>query len=130
MEKLIIHCAELSFHDKNIIRFRLYDDIDIEKKDAEEAIQAINTLSKGKKYYLLTETGDNFTATAEARNYMANNIGSTNSVANAIYLKSLPIRLIINVYVKFDKPVVPTKVFNSEQAALQWLNELIVKDNV
>lgn len=128
MEKLIIHCAELSIHDKNIIRFRLLDDIDIEKKDAEEAIQAINTITNGKKYYLLTETGDNFTATAEARNYMAKNIGSTSIIANAIYLKSLPIRIIINVYVKFDKPVIPTKVFNTEQAAIQWLNEQITNE--
>lgn len=127
MENLKIHCAELSFHNKDIIRFRLLDDIDIEKKDAEEAIEAINTITQRKKYYLLTETGNNFTASAEAREYMASNIGSTSILANAIYLKSLPIRLIINVYVKINKPVVPTKVFNSEELALEWLNEQISK---
>jgi hypothetical protein len=127
MEILKIHCAELSFHDRNIIRFKLLDDIDIEKQDAEEAIEAINTITQGKKYYLLTETGNNFTASAESREYMASNIGSTSIVANAIYLKSLPIRLIINVYVKINKPVVPTKVFNSEALALEWLNEQISK---
>jgi hypothetical protein len=127
MEILKIHCAELSFHDRNIIRFKLLDDIDIEKQDAEEAIEAINTITQGKKHYLLTETGNNFTASAESREYMASNIGSTSIVANAIYLKSLPIRLIINVYVKINKPVVPTKVFNSEALALEWLNEQISK---
>ncbi len=127
MEKLKIHCAELSFHDKDIIRFKLLDDIDIEEKDAEEAIEAINTITQGKKYYLLTETGNNFTASAEAREYMANKIGTTSVLANAIYLKSLPIRLIINVYVKINKPVVPTKVFNSEALALEWLKEQISK---
>lgn len=127
MEILKIHCAELSFYDRNIIRFKLLDDIDIEKKDAEEAIEAINTITQGKKYYLLTETGNNFTASAESREYMASNIGSTSIVANAIYLKSLPIRLIINVYVKINKPEVPTKVFNSEALALEWLNEQISK---
>lgn len=129
MEILKIHCAELSFHDRNIIRFKLLDDIDIEKKDAEEAIEAINTITQGKKYYLLTETGNNFTASAEAREYMANKIGTTSIVANAIYLKSLPIRLIINVYVKINKPEVPTKVFNSEALALEWLNEQISKQS-
>lgn len=127
MEILKIHCAELSFHDRNIIRFKLLDDIDIEKKDAEEAIEAINTITQGKKYYLLTETGNNFTASADSREYMANKIGTTSIVANAIYLKSLPIRLIINVYVKINKPEVPTKVFNSEALALEWLNEQISK---
>ncbi len=127
MEKLKIHCAELSFHDKDIIRFKLLDDIDIEKKDAEEAIEAINTITQRKAYYLLTETGNHFTASAEAREYMANKIGSTSILANAIYLRSLPIRLIINVYVKINKPVVPTKVFNSEELALEWLKEQISK---
>ncbi|MBC7695174.1 MAG: hypothetical protein H7141_06980 [Burkholderiales bacterium] len=54
---------------------------------------------------------------------MFNEIRSTSIMANAICLRSLPIRLIINVYVRLNKPTVPTKTFNSEATALEWIND-------
>lgn len=123
MKNITIRCAELTVLDEQVIRFVLFDDIDIEKKDAEEAILAINTLTEGKEYCLLTETANHFSTTAEAREYMAKAIGSTSIVANAICLKSLAIRLIINTYVQFHKPTVPTKTFNTVEHALEWLHE-------
>lgn len=123
MKKLVIHCAELEIQGEDIIKIKLFDDFDFEKKDSEDIIRAINTLTSGKAYYLLTETGNHFTATSEAREYMAKEISSTSIIANAICLRSLPIRLIINVYVRLNKPSVPTKTFNSEATALEWIND-------
>lgn len=117
MEKFVIRCAELEIQGEDIIN------IDFEKKDAEDIIRVINAIQGGKAYYLLTETGKHFTATAETREYMAEAISSTGVIANAICLRSLPIRLIINVYVRLNKPTVPTKTFNSEATALEWIND-------
>lgn len=124
MEKITISCADLSVESDDVIKIRLYDDIDFELKQADELLNAIKQLTAGKKFYLLTITNDSFTATSEVREYVAKNIASTGVVANAICIKSLPIRFIINAYVKINKPNVPTKTFNSENLAMKWIDEI------
>ncbi|MCD6018934.1 MAG: hypothetical protein K0S53_2055 [Bacteroidetes bacterium] len=129
MEKITISCADLSIESEDVVKVRLFDDIDFEIKEAGELLNAIKQLTAGKKFYLLTQTNESFTATSEVREYVAENIASTGIIANAICLKSLPIRFIINAYVKFNKPNVPTKTFNSESTALEWIDE-IRKSNI
>lgn len=129
MEKITISCADLSVEGEDLIKVKLFDDVDFELKEAVELLNAIKQLTAGKKFYLLTVTNDSFTATSEVREYAAENIASTGIIANAICLKSLPIRFIINAYVKFNKPNVPTKTFNSESATYEWIDE-IRKSNI
>lgn len=124
MKKISIHSAEISIESNDLIKVILFDNIDFEKKDAIELLQAFIELTDGNKYYMLTLTNDNFTATSEVREYIAKNICSTGIIANAICIKSLPIRLIINAYVKFNKPSIPTKTFNTEAVALEWIDEM------
>ena len=124
MKKISIHSADIFIERGDLIKVTLFDNIDFEKKDAIELLQAFTDLTAGNKYYMLTITNDNFTATSEVREYVAKNISSTGIIANAICLKSLPTRLIINAYVKFNKPNVPTKSFNTEVVAREWLDEL------
>ncbi len=124
MDKITIHCADLSFYSEDIIKVDLFDDIDFEKKDAEALLSAIKQLTAGKKFYLFTQTNESFTATSEVREYVAENIAFTGIIANAICIKSLPIRFIINAYVKINKPNIPTKTFNSEIAAREWIDEI------
>ncbi|MGZ5191714.1 MAG: DUF7793 family protein [Flavisolibacter sp.] len=123
MKKITISCADLSIQSEDLIKVILFDDIDFERKEAEELINALKELTAGKKYYLLTQTNDNFTATSEVREYVAENIASAGIIANAICIKSLPIRFIVNAYVKINKPNVPTKTFNSETLALEWIDQ-------
>ena len=129
MKKISSGCADLNIESEDLIRATLFDDIDFEKKDAEKLLNDLKQLTDRKKFYLLTQTNDSFTATSEVREYVAENIASTGIIANAICIKSLPIRFIINAYVKINKPNVPTKTFSSESQALQWIDE-IRKSNI
>ena len=124
MKKISIHSADIFIERGDLIKVTLFDNIDFEKKDAIELLQAFTDLTAGNKYYMLTITNDNFTATSEVREYVAENIISTGIIANAICIKSLPIRLIINAYVKFNKPSIPTKTFNTEDVALEWIDDI------
>ncbi|MES2567851.1 MAG: hypothetical protein V4565_13345 [Bacteroidota bacterium] len=124
MKKISIHCADISIESDDLIKVVLFDDIDFEIKDAIELLQAFKELTAGNKYYMLTITNDSFNATSEVREYVAKNISSTGIIANAILIKSLPIRLIINAYVIFNKPNIPTKTFNTESVALEWIEDI------
>ena len=124
MKMISIHSADISIESDDLIKVKIFDNIDFEKKDAVELLKAFTDLTAGNKYYMLTLTNDNFTATSEVREYIAKNISSTGIIANAICIKSLPIRLIVNAYVKFNKPSIPTKTFNTEAVALEWIDDI------
>jgi hypothetical protein len=44
--------------------------------------------------------------------------------AMAIIVKSVFTRALADIFMKFHRPVYPTRVFNSEAAAIQWLKEV------
>jgi hypothetical protein len=37
-------------------------------------------------------------------------------------IKILGQRILGNFYIKFQKPMIPTKIFNNHEDALEWLN--------
>ncbi|MDF2448482.1 MAG: hypothetical protein K0R26_986 [Bacteroidota bacterium] len=124
MNQIKISCAELCVESEDLMKIILFDDIDFEIKDAEELLKAIKKLTAGKKYFLLTQTNDGFTATPGVREYVAERIAAAGIIANAICIKSLPIRFIVNAYVKVNRPAIPTKTFHTEIEALAWLDEI------
>jgi len=42
----------------------------------------------------------------------------------AFLIDSLPMRLIANVFIAFNKPNVPTRYFQDEASAERWINQL------
>lgn len=124
MKKITIRSADFCIESKDLIRVTLFNDIEFEKSDADELLGVLKNLTAGKKFYVLTQTYESFTVNSEVRQYLAENIASTGVIANAICIKSLPIRFIINGYIKINKPNIPTKTFNSEIAAREWINKI------
>lgn len=124
MKKITIRSADFCIESKDLIRVTLFNDIEFEKSDADELLGVLKNLTDGKKFYVLTQTYESFTVNSEVRQYLAENIASTGVIANAICIKSLPIRFIINGYIKINKPNIPTKTFNSEIAAREWINKI------
>lgn len=58
-----------------------------------------------------------------AKKWMSEPERTARSMADAFVIDSLAKRLIINFYIKHNKPQVPTRTFSSEQKALEWLRE-------
>jgi hypothetical protein len=56
-----------------------------------------------------------------AREWMSDPSRVSRSSADAFVVDSLPKRLIINFYIKHNKPSVPSRSFSSEEKALKWL---------
>lgn len=124
MKKITIRSAEFCIESEDLIRVTLFDNIEFERSDADELFNVLKQLTSGKKFYVLTQTYESFTVNSEVRQYLAENIASTGVITNAICIKSLPIRFIINGYIKINKPNIPTKTFNSESAALEWIDKM------
>ena len=61
----------------------------------------------------------------EAKKFTATNPESLAArSADSILIASFFNRLFVNIYLSFNKPVLPTKLFNSESDALNWIKRL------
>lgn len=97
-------------------------DIDIE--DLIEVVQfSERNIIKG-KYPLLIDMGYGSSFSSEARSYAADRTKRF-SMADAFVIKSFAQRLILNFYIRFHKPSLPTSVFKDKEEAMEWLKQFI-----
>ena len=82
-------------------------------------------LSKGGLYYVLLDTSNGFaSASPEANKLLAGKEFSENRGGIAIIARSLATKIVSNFFVRFNKPISPTKMFISEAEAIDWLKNL------
>ncbi|MBI3518003.1 MAG: hypothetical protein HY062_01415 [Bacteroidetes bacterium] len=86
----------------------------------QQAVEFVNH----KKYYAVIDTRTFYDSTPEARNYYAESDYSKYRYADAFIVNSLPMRLLVNFYITFNKPKIPSKMFTNEIAAYEWLKTL------
>lgn len=95
-----------------------YMDLDIAKK-----LHTSRTLLQGgKKYPVLSDSRKLTEVTSEARVYGASEEVSETMLAHAVLIDKKADVFIINLFLRFNKPSIPTKFFNSEELALDWLS--------
>ena len=77
------------------------------------------------KQYVMIVPGVGSTADHEVRSYMDTEERSSDIAADAIIVSTIAHRLIVNFYLKYNRPYVPTKVFTNTEAAEKWLVEQV-----
>ncbi len=130
IEEVFIKTIEL---DHSIINLR-YDGIivlitkdntTLDVEDVRENAETFGLLSGGKKAPILIIGGAYSTVTKDARDFMATEESLKYSLCEAFLLKYLAQRILINFYIKVNKPIVPTKMFTNEDKAIEWLKAFI-----
>jgi hypothetical protein len=104
----------------NIIQLVFKDGFYCELNDAVKLVEKIKELSDGKKLCLLVIYADDNLFSKETRAFIAKH---QYTMADALVGSSLAIKLVGNFYLKMNKPVRPTKLFNELESAVEWLNE-------
>lgn len=107
-------------------------DLDTSKKDnldaelATELCEAIGKICNGKPTKLLTDSTKAYGfVNSEARDIISNHPDLLKvRQAEAFVIDSLANRLIVKVYLKFDKPNHQVKTFNKREHAIAWLKSL------
>lgn len=97
------------------------DQVEVQKK----ASKAIGEMTAGKKVPLLIEYEGIFLPSLEARDYWAKEDSTPFTKAEAYVMKWLPMKLIGNFYLNFNKPPRPTRIFNNRDEALIWLKTFL-----
>jgi hypothetical protein len=111
----------LAKRDDGIIQITVNTDQEIDVPEIKEIIEAIGKIGNYKKHLMLIYGSNSITPTPEARAYLAQPNANPYVIASAFMVKSLQHKLLVNAYLKVNKPDRPTKMFNSESQAIEWL---------
>ncbi len=90
-----------------------------------EIIQAIALVGELKKHPILITAEDQTFPTPEARKYLAQKDANPYATASAFLVKNLAQKLLVNAYLKMNRPSRPTRMFMNEQSAIQWLKSFL-----
>lgn len=86
-----------------------------------EKVYEFNRENGNNKYLNLFEFEPNVDFATEVREWASAPDGNKNTIADALVISSLPHKILANFYLKFNKPVKPTKIFNARDKAIAWL---------
>jgi hypothetical protein len=107
-----------------IIQLQIYDGYYGELADGINIVETFKLLKGTEKCLVLIISADNASFSKEAREFVASEETSKIVMADAFVLSSLSLKILMNGYLKFNKPNRPTRFFNAEQGAIAWLNEI------
>ena len=93
--------------------------------DFKEIVDVIGMLGEGGKRPVLSIAKGYINIDKEARAFSANKEGTRFTLADAFVLNSFALKLVGNFYLKFDKPIIPTKIFTEEDQAVAWLKTFL-----
>ena len=88
--------------------------------DAKEDVATVLKVAKGNRLPILIDITAVKSVTREARHYYRHEAG-INAAAAAIIVGSAVSRIIANFVIGLDKPIVPARIFTSEDKAIEWL---------
>lgn len=127
MKKIVTRTAVISYNSiSRILRIEIIKGSDIELSDALQNYEAAKILTKQDKYLILVDGRVDLSVSKEARAFAAQtkNDGST---ASAFIITSTANKLIGNFYININKPDKPTKIFSSEEKAIEWLSSFLYR---
>ena len=90
-------------------------------EDVKENVRAFGELTGNKKAPVLIIGGSFSSLDDKTREFMATEESLKYSTAEAFLITSLAQKILINFYIKFNKPLVPTRVFTDKEEAIEWL---------
>ncbi len=126
VDKVETSSVIISLRSDRIMHLHILSKDEFSLKELKDSLEAYIQLGKGKKYAnLVTFEEEYIPFSSEAKKFAASLEANKHTICDAIVVKSLAMRLAANVYLKLNKPVVPTRSFNSKEKAIEWLNTFL-----
>jgi hypothetical protein len=115
--------AFLSFEDE-ILFVKMKEEVNLGQVEMEELLKQAVKLTAPNKYFAIIDTTAPYDSAPEARSFYAESDYSKYRYADAFIVNSLPMRLLVNFFIAFNKPKIPSKMFNNEESAVNWIDGL------
>lgn len=109
-----------------ILHIKITDGAIITLENIKESYKAHKELLGDYKALLLIDSRVKYKFTKEARTYLAEGNIALNWIATAFLVDSFTSRLATILYIWLDKPIIPTRIFISEEKAHKWLKSFYI----
>lgn len=111
-----------------IIYGRFHDGAEVTGEDARENLAGITDFTLGRQMPVLVDLRPIRSQSAEARSVFAGPEATAVTAAVALVFDSPLARVLGNFYLGFNRPVMPTRLFNSVHEAEAWLRTFLRED--
>jgi len=111
----------MTIHDDLLIEFKVKGNINLEAKDVWESRDLSVDYLPSKKFFVLFEGDDDASVSGEARRAGASEEYTKHVAALALYSNKSYERIIGSLFLKINKPKVPTEFFDDREKAIAWL---------
>jgi len=113
----------MNVHDDLLVEFKVKKNVKLLDKDIWESREQSMNYMPGKKFFVLFEVEENFDVSADARRAGASEEYSKHVAAVALCSNRLHEKIIGNLFLKVNNPIVPTRFFDEREKAIEWLRE-------
>ncbi|HEY1040849.1 MAG TPA: hypothetical protein VGF30_15645 [Bacteroidia bacterium] len=123
VESLDMEVGSIRLYDNNIVESTIKKDVVVDVQFLLSGKVWLEKLRPGEKFYILNQSPAFHRVTKEARRLSANAAFADHLAAIALIIGHPTTKLILDLFLKIDKPVTPLKPFTDKEAALKWLLE-------
>lgn len=114
----------MTIHDDLFIEFKVKKNVTLQASDVWESRDLSIQHIPGKKFFVLFEGDEQSDVSGDARRAGASEEYTKHVAALALYSTKLHEKIIGNLFLKINKPKVPTKFFDEREEAIEWLKAL------
>ncbi len=115
----------VSFQEEGIMRYQVNQIDELTLQNIVEYNEAVRQLGGGKAYCNLVVMKEFVQIGDDARKYAAAEESNMYTIADAFVIDSFALKIVGNFYMRYNKPVRPTRMFNTELDALKWLRTFL-----
>ena len=120
-KEIITNTVRLRLLSNGIVHYTYLEGSVVNEKEHQLNHVAIVTLAGNTKVPVLIDGYDFVNVTPEAR-VLVRELEAVLPVSKrAFVIRSFSQRILVNFYIKYYKPIVPTKIFDSYDYAMKWL---------
>jgi len=124
LKEIVTNTVRLRLLSNDIIHYTFLPNSEVNEIEHQSNHNAlIELVGNSIKYPLLIDGDDFANVTPEGRKLIRQLEPLIPISARAIVIKILGQRILANFYIRFQKPIIPTKVFNDYEEALEWLEK-------
>ena len=111
---------------EGVLYCEYHNNLQLDLQVAQECVEARIKYSAGISYPVCIYLTGVKSATKEAREYLAEE-GTRLVKAGALIIGSPVTKILGNIFLRINKPEVPTHLFNNEEDAIEWLKQFVEK---
>lgn len=115
--------ATIKLISENIVECHVTEGSEFDVNDLKQIKRMNLKLTHGRGYAVLIVTNEFMSVSKAASKLMASGGISKNTHAYAFLIFNLAHKLAVNFYLRFHKPITPTRFFTDRNKAIEWLND-------